>query len=187
MNRPLPGPAEGRFDRELRDALAAFADHPAAPVVDAAAIERAAARHRRTGRGLLALAAAAALLAAGGAFALRPASSDGPATSPVRPSAVGCTVPGPPAGGLSGAASATRAPETPQNATVTLPELAGLPLERAAAALHALGLRCTVVLHTDRTTPAGQVMSSDPRSGREPVAPDSLVTLYVSKGRPGGS
>ncbi|MFJ5880339.1 PASTA domain-containing protein [Kitasatospora cineracea] len=181
------GGTEPGFDEELRAALVAFADGPAVPVVDAAAIERTVGRGR-VRRGLLggASVAGVAVLAVTGFFALRP----GPA--PLSPAAVptgGVCVPAPTAAGspeAGGSADPTPGAVARPDSGVVLPELQGLTLDQADGLLRGLGLRCTVVWHTDWRVPAGQVMGSDPRSDRGPVAPDSTVQLFVSRGKPGG-
>ncbi|MGW4694212.1 PASTA domain-containing protein [Kitasatospora cineracea] len=175
------------FDEELRAALVSFADGPAAPVVDAAAIERTVGR-RRVRRGLLggASVAGVAVLATTGFFALRPESAPSPAALP--PTGSWC-VPMPTAGpAAEGSAEATPAPAAGAgpHLGVVLPDLQGMTVDRAGEVLRGLGLHCSVVWHTDWKAPAGQVLNTAPRGGRGPVEPDSTVLVFASRGKPGG-
>ncbi|GAA2999169.1 hypothetical protein JCM13580A_34030 [Streptomyces drozdowiczii] len=185
-----PAPFEPGLEAELRAAVASFADGPTAPVVDAAAIERVVSRSR-TRRALLGTAAACCVLACAtvGFFALKPAPpASGASPSLSSPANGECT---PLATGTpkSGSADATPTQEQEQEQTagaaIALPDLAGMPVEEAGSLLRGLGLGCTIMRHTDWNAPAGQVISSDPRGGAEPVAPGSSVLLLVSTGKPG--
>ncbi|MFC9491646.1 hypothetical protein ACFTZM_36985, partial [Streptomyces hydrogenans] len=86
MRNTSSGPAsfEPGLEAELRAAVASFADGPTAPVVDAAAIERAVSRSR-TRRALLGTAAACCVLACAtvGFFALKPVPPAPAAPSPL--------------------------------------------------------------------------------------------------------
>ncbi|MFJ8433350.1 PASTA domain-containing protein [Kitasatospora sp. NPDC094019] len=203
-----PAPFEPGLEAELRAAVASFADGPTAPVVDAAAIERVVSRSR-TRRALFGTAAACCALACAtvGFFALKPVplapgaspslsapgaspslSAPGASPSLSAPANGACT---PLATGTprSGSADATPTHEREQTAGagIALPDLAGMPVEQAGSLLRGLGLSCTIMRHTDWNAPAGQVISSAPRGGAEPVAPGSSVLLLVSTGKPGGS
>ncbi|MCT2545685.1 PASTA domain-containing protein [Streptomyces atratus] len=185
-----PAPFEPGLEAELRAAVASFADGPTAPVVDAAAIERAVSRSR-TRRALLGTAAACCVLACAtvGFFALKPVPpAPGASPSLSSPANGACT---PLATGTpkSGSADATPTQEQEQTAGagIALPDLAGMPVEQAGSLLRGLGLSCTIMRHTDWNAPAGQVISSQPRGGAEPVAPGSSVLLLVSTGKPGGT
>ncbi|MFJ8133396.1 PASTA domain-containing protein [Streptomyces hydrogenans] len=183
-----PAPFEPGLEAELRAAVASFADGPTAPVVDAAAIERAVSRSR-TRRALLGTAAACCVLACAtvGFFALKPVQpAPGASPSPLVNGACTPLATGTP---KSGSADATRTPEQEQTAGagIALPDLAGMPVEQAGSLLRGLGLSCTIMRHTDWNAPAGQVISSQPRGGAEPVAPGSSVLLLVSTGKPGGT
>ncbi|MFB6888927.1 PASTA domain-containing protein [Kitasatospora sp. NPDC056327] len=187
-----PAPFEPGLEAELRAAVASFADGPTAPVVDAAAIERAVSRSR-TRRAVLGTAAACCVLvcATAGFFALRPVPpAPGASPSLSSPANGACT---PLATGTprSGSADATPAQQQEQEQTagagIALPDLAGMPVEQAGSLLRGLGLSCTIMRHTDWNAPAGQVISSHPRGGAEPVAPGSSVLLLVSTGKPGGT
>ncbi|MFL0028391.1 PASTA domain-containing protein [Streptomyces sp. NBUL23] len=185
-------PFEPGLEAELRAAVAAFADGPTPPVVDAPAIERAVSRSR-TRRALLSTAAACCVLACAtvGFFALKP-TSPAPGTSPslsLSPPANGACTPLATSTPRSGSADATPTQEQEQTAGagIAMPDLAGMPVEQAGSLLRELGLSCTIMQHTDWNAPAGQVISSQPRGGAEPVAPGSSVLLLVSKGKPGGT
>ncbi|MET8661661.1 PASTA domain-containing protein [Streptomyces griseus] len=187
-----PAPFEPGLEAELRAAVAAFADGPTPPVVDAAAIERAVSRSR-TRRALLGTAAACCVLACAtvGFFELKP-TSPAPGASPslsLSPPANGACTPLATGTPRSGSADATPTQEQEQTggAGIALPDLAGMPVEQAGSLLRELGLSCTIMRHTDWNAPAGQVISSQPRGGAEPVAPGSSVLLLVSTGKPGGT
>ncbi|MGX2995503.1 PASTA domain-containing protein [Streptomyces sp. JNUCC 64] len=187
-----PAPFEPGIEAELRAAVASFADGPTAPVVDAAAIERAVSRSR-TRRALLGTAAACCVLAGAtvGFFALKPA-PHAPAASPspsLSPPANGACTPLATGSPRSGSADPTPAQERERTAGagIALPDLAGMQVEKAGSLLRGLGLSCTIMRHTDWKAPAGQVISSQPRGGAEPVAPGSSVLLLVSTGKPGGT
>ncbi|WP_411142979.1 PASTA domain-containing protein [Streptomyces sp. x-80] len=174
-----PGPGPGPdFGKALMQAMDHFANDAPAPVLDGTAILR---RTRRR-RGLLAAAASAAAIAltAGTAFALH--SADRPADR-IPAAAPGTTTT--PAAGDSHHGSPSRAPDTtagPGRATV--PALLGLPRAAAEKALAKAGLRVgTVHDFTDWRTPAGAVISTEPRPGTV-VSPDTAIDLFVSKGKP---
>ncbi|OKI59904.1 hypothetical protein AMK17_08575 [Streptomyces sp. CB00072] len=184
-----PAPFEPGLEAELRAAVASFADGPTAPVVDAAAIERAVSRSR-TRRALLGTAAACCVLAcATVGLALMPVPPAPGASPSLSPPANGACAPLATGTPRSGSADATPAPEQEQTAGagIALPDLAGMPVEQAGSLLRGLGLSCTIMRHTDWNAPAGQVISSQPRGGAEPVAPGSSVLLLVSTGKPGGT
>nr|BEK63597.1 hypothetical protein KPHV_08240 [Kitasatospora purpeofusca] len=187
-----PAPFEPGLEAELRAAVASFADGPTAPVVDAAAIERAVGRSR-TRRALLGTAAACCVLACAtvGFFALKPVPSAPGASPSLSPAANGACTPLATGTPRSGSADATPTQEQEQEQTagagIALPDLAGMPVEQAGSLLRGLGLSCTIMRHTDWNAPAGQVISSQPRGGAQPVAPGSSVLLLVSTGKPGGT
>nr|WP_202488212.1 PASTA domain-containing protein [Streptomyces sp. SID5473] len=174
----------------MRAAVASFADGPTAPVVDAAAIERAVSRSR-TRRALLGTAAACCVLACAtvGFFALKPVPPAPGASPSLSPPANGACTPLATGTPKSGSADATPTQEQEQTAGagIALPDLAGMPVEQAGSLLRGLGLSCTIMRHTDWNAPAGQVISSQPRGGAKPVAPGSSVLLLVSTGKPGGT
>ncbi|WP_406110643.1 PASTA domain-containing protein [Kitasatospora purpeofusca] len=183
-----PAPFEPGLEAELRAAVASFADGPTAPVVDAAAIERVVSRSR-TRRAFLGTAAACCVLACAtvGFFALKPVpSAPGASPSLSSPANGACTplATGTPKSG-SADATPTQEPEQTAGAGIALPDLAGMPVGQAGSLLRGLGLSCTIMWHTDWNAPAGQVISSAPRGGAEPVAPGSSVLLLVSTGKPG--
>ncbi|MEV7599245.1 PASTA domain-containing protein [Kitasatospora sp. NPDC089797] len=180
-----PAPFEPGLEAELRAAMVSFVDGPTAPVVDAAAIERVVSRSR-TRRALLGTAAACCVLACAtvGFFALKPVPlAPGASPSLSSPANGACT---PLATGTpkSGGADATPTRVQTAGAGIALPDLAGMPVEQAESLLRGLGLSCTIMRHTDWNAPAGQVISSAPRGGAEPVAPGSSVLLLVSTGKP---
>ncbi|MER5863246.1 PASTA domain-containing protein [Kitasatospora sp. NPDC002040] len=183
-----PAPFEPGLEAELRAALTSFADGPTAPVVEAAAIERSVSRSR-TRRMILGTAVTCCAMACAtvGFVALKPvapAPGASPALSPPVSAACAPLATGTP---QSGSANATPAQERTAGAGITLPDLTGMPAEQAERLLRGLGLGCTIMRHTDWNTPAGQVMSTHPRGGAEPVAPGSSVLLHVSTGKPGGT
>jgi serine/threonine-protein kinase len=66
---------------------------------------------------------------------------------------------------------------------VTVPDqLVGLTEDDARTALRAAGLRVGEVISRNSDAPAGQVLSTDPRSGTQ-IAEGSKVTLFVSNGQ----
>ncbi|MFJ1790960.1 PASTA domain-containing protein [Kitasatospora griseola] len=187
-------------DPNLREALIqamdSFANDPHPPAFDGAAILR---RTRRR-RALLAVTASAAAIAltAGTAFALH-----GSDQSPVRPAsapsvASGTPSPAPP--GPTSTAPDTASPEAPMGSATpspgtrtepapgdpsfTVPAVLGMPQAQAEKVLTEAGLKIEHVQNfTDWKTPAGAVISSEPRPGTV-VAPGTAVTLFVSKGKP---
>ncbi|MFF9646414.1 PASTA domain-containing protein [Kitasatospora aureofaciens] len=193
-------------DPNLREALIQamdnFANDPHPPAFDGAAILR---RTRRR-RALLAVTASAAaiVLTAGTAFALH-----GSDQSPVRPAsappvASGTPSPAPPEPTSTASSgpdtSATVSPEAPMGSaapspgtrtepapgdpSVTVPAVLGMPQAQAEKVLTEAGLKIEHVQNfTDWKTPAGAVISSEPRPGTV-VAPGTAVTLFVSKGKP---
>ncbi|MFI1522913.1 PASTA domain-containing protein [Kitasatospora cineracea] len=179
------------FDEELRAALVAFADGPVAPVVDTGAIERAVGRSR-VRRGVLggASVAGAAVLAVAGFLALRPGAEPSLPPAAAASAANGVCTPEPTSGAPETGGSADATPGTGATAGVApgvvVPDLRGLTLDQAGQLLRGLGLRCTVVWHTDWKVPAGQVIGGAPQGGPGPVAPDSTVLLFASRGKPGG-
>ncbi|MFF0747316.1 PASTA domain-containing protein [Streptomyces sp. NPDC004111] len=187
-----PAPFEPDLEAELRAAVASFSDGPRAPVVDAAAIERAVSRSR-TRRALLGTAAACCVLACAtvGFFALKPVPPAPGASPSLSPPANGACTPLATGTPKSGSADPTPTQEQEQERTagagIALPDLAGMPVEQAGSLLRGLGLSCTIMRHTDWNAPAGQVISSQPRGGAQPVAPGSSVLLLVSTGKPGGT
>lgn len=69
-------------------------------------------------------------------------------------------------------------------APVTVPEVAGLAADDAAAALGAEGLEVAREDRFDEQTPAGTVIRTDPAGGRG-AAQGSTVTIFVSRGPEG--
>jgi serine/threonine-protein kinase len=65
---------------------------------------------------------------------------------------------------------------------VAVPDVVGLPVQEAEAAVADAKLRSEVVEEFDQTVPAGVVVSQDPSSGT--AGKRSVVTLVVSKGPP---
>jgi eukaryotic-like serine/threonine-protein kinase len=64
---------------------------------------------------------------------------------------------------------------------VKIPNLVGKTYDDAAAVLTGLGLKPLRQDHTNDTIPAGQVISTDPQSGRT-MPEGSTITVWVSKG-----
>ncbi|MFJ6777199.1 PASTA domain-containing protein, partial [Kitasatospora sp. NPDC091257] len=172
------------------------------PVIDAAGIRRA--MRRRTALTGVAAVAAVAAIATGAALLLpgspggggpagtapgpavqsappAPASPASPAASSAPSAPVSASAPAPSA--TEGAPSPA-APPAPGTATVTVPAVAGLSRDAATRLLDAAGLRYEVHELTDWKVPAGSVVNSEPQVGRTAAA-NSVVQLFVSKGRPG--
>ncbi|MFH9353829.1 PASTA domain-containing protein [Kitasatospora sp. NPDC017646] len=200
-------PPDGHFgstpDPDLREALIQamdnFANDTHPPTFDGTAILR---RTRRR-RALLAVTASAAaiVLTAGTAFALH-----GSDQSPVRPAsappvASGTPSPAPPEPtstaspapdtvspesptGSAMPSPGTRTEPAPGDLSVTVPAVLGMPQGQAEKLLTEVGLKIDHIQDfTDWKTPAGAVISSDPRPGTV-VPPGTAVTLFVSKGKP---
>ncbi|MFC3300840.1 Stk1 family PASTA domain-containing Ser/Thr kinase [Arthrobacter agilis] len=75
----------------------------------------------------------------------------------------------------------TARPETPEVASVTAPEVVGLSEAEAEDAIEDTGLTASSDEAFNATVDAGNVISSDPAGGAS-VAPDSRVTITVSRG-----
>lgn len=77
----------------------------------------------------------------------------------------------------------TTAPPTTTIATVEVPELVGMRLATAKAALARRGLRATVRYRSTARHPAGTVLSQSRGTGAG-VLPDSRITMVVAKAPP---
>ncbi|MGV9267102.1 PASTA domain-containing protein [Kitasatospora sp. NPDC003701] len=194
--------------RALRHAMDSYTDTATAPAFDAPAILR---RTRRR-RGLLAGAACAAAVAAIATGALLlpspapappasvapgPTAPTGTPTAP-RPSAPQPTPPRPTGTATPAtdpAATGTATPVTgfgqpsaapivpPGTATTIVPNVTGLTRAAAEQTLTTAGFRVEIHLFTDWKVPGGSVIAVAPLAGTA-LAPDSVVTLFVSKGKP---
>ncbi|MFJ9953053.1 PASTA domain-containing protein [Kitasatospora sp. NPDC091207] len=189
--------------RALRHAMDSYADTATAPAFDAPAIVR---RTRRR-RGLLAGAACAAAVAAIATGVLllpspatAPPASVAPApTAPTstptapRPSAPQPSGPATPAADpaqtrtappATGSGQPSAAPSVPPGtATTIVPNVTGLARAAAEQTLTTAGFRVEIHLFTDWKVPSGSVIAVGPLAGTA-LPPDSVVTLFVSKGKP---
>jgi hypothetical protein len=77
----------------------------------------------------------------------------------------------------------TTSPPTTTVATVEVPELVGMRLTTAKAALADRGLRARVTYRSTASHPAGTVISQSRRTGAG-VLPDSRITMVVAKAPP---